>query len=304
VTVNELAPEDDESDEGEKAPGEGDDETGKETLPTDGAAGEATGEVAVVTEVKPAGPTGPQGPRAERVTIGGESLSAGQIASIGAKVENSLNLENLLGGGGDGPVMGIGAEFGGEGGAVTGLDAALAGAAGTTEGGPGGTGYTSLQGTYGEGGPTVGEIGGTPGGEGIGATGPAVVPSHTEVAKVEKAEIKKGKVRAGRTAPVGGSGRMTGSVFTQKLGQKRGAIEACYNNALARDPTLSGDLTFVVTINLQGSVSVDVEQNNASLDAAGVTSCIAGRLRSLNFTSSPPEGGDVRVRVPISFIAP
>ena len=302
VTAGEMVPEEEENDEGEKKPGEGETTaTGKETAPTEGATGEATAEVVATTEVKPQG--GPQGPRPDRVSIGGESLSQGQIASIGAKVENSLNLENLLGGGGDGPVMGIGAEFGGEGGAVTGLDAALAGAAGTTEG-SGGGGYGTVDGNYIQGGPTVGEIGGTPGGEGPGATGPAVVPSHTEVAKVEKAEIKKGKVRPGRTSPVGGSGRMTGSVFTQKLGQKRGAIEACYNNALSRDPTLSGDLTFVVTINLQGSVSVDVEQNNGSLDAAGVTSCIAGRLRSLNFTSSPPEGGDVRVRVPISFIAP
>ena len=302
VTASDLALDKDESDEGEKVPGEGETaETGRESAAT-GETGEAAAEVAAVTEVKPAA-TGPQGPRPDRVNIGGESLSQGQIASIGAKVENSLNLENLLGGGGDGPVMGIGAEFGGEGGAVTGLDAALAGAAGTTEG-SGGGGYGTVAGNYIQGGPTVGEIGGTPGGEGPGATGPAVVPSHTEVAKVEKAEIKKGKVRPGRTSPVGGSGRMTGSVFTQKLGQKRGAIEACYNNALSRDPTLSGDLTFVVTINLQGSVSVDVEQNNAGLDAAGVTSCISGRLRSLNFTSSPPEGGDVRVRVPISFIAP
>ncbi|MBI5499419.1 MAG: AgmX/PglI C-terminal domain-containing protein [Deltaproteobacteria bacterium] len=300
VTASEVEPEDDESDEGETKPGEGE-QTGEET-PTTGDTGEVAPEAAV-TEVKPeTGPTR-RGPDPNRVSIGGESLTQGQIASIGAKVENSLNLENLLGGGdGTGPVMGIGTEFGGVGGAVTDLMGAMEGAAGTTEGGGAG-GYSTTPGNFIASGPAVGEIGGT-GTEGAAGTGPAVVPVHTEVAKVETKEIKKGKVRTSGGSPAGGSGRMSGSVFQQKLQQKRGAIEACYNNALSRDPTLSGDLTFIIVINQQGSVSVEVASDDSALNAAGVTSCISGRLRSLNFTASPPEGGDFRVRLPISFIAP
>jgi hypothetical protein len=294
VTASETEPEEDKpSDETEPKPGEGE-KTGQEADPNAAPAEVATVEAPV--EVKPTGPRTTQ----PTVTIGGTTISERALGDIQAKIENTLSLENILGGGQNGPEMGITDQFGGEGGAVAGLQDALAGAVGTSEGGEGGTGYTTMDGNLVATGPAVGTVGAT----GTQPTGPAVVPSHVDASKVETKEIKKGKVRTSGGAPAGGSGRMSADVFRTTLGRKRGAIEACYNNALVRDPTLAGDLTFVIVINQQGSVSVDTERDAAALSAAGVTGCIVGKLRSMNFTSSPPQGGDFRVRLPISFIAP
>ncbi|MBI5488821.1 MAG: AgmX/PglI C-terminal domain-containing protein [Deltaproteobacteria bacterium] len=114
----------------------------------------------------------------------------------------------------------------------------------------------------------------------------------------------RGRVRTSGASPAGGSGRLSGSVFSQTLARKRGAIEACYNNALARSPEVGGDLIFLITIGTEGAVSVEVEQNSAELQAAGVTDCIVARLRTMNFTASPPEGGEFRVRLPMSLLPP
>jgi hypothetical protein len=292
VTAADVKIEDDTGDEAEVKDGEGaTQDTGQEA-----AAGETTGEVVATTEAPKEQPTG-QGPA--RVSIGGESITERQLGNLQAKIENTLSLENILGGGAGGPDMGL-SEFGGSGGSVTGLQDALAGTVGTSDGGGGGGGgYTTLAGNLVDG-PAVGSVGGG----GTQPTGPAVVPNRVEATKIETKEIKRGKVRTSGGAPAGGSGRMSGDVFRTTLGRKRSAIEACYNNALVRDPTLAGDLTFLITINQQGSVSVDIERNAPGLDAAGVTSCIVGKLRTMNFSSSPPQGGDFRVRLPVSFIAP
>lgn len=292
VTAEELKPEDT-GDEAETKEGTGASEnTGQE------AAGAQGTEVAAAVEAPKEQPraTG-QGPA--RVSIGGESITQRQLGQLQAKIENTLSLENILGGGSGGPDMGL-AQFGGVSGSVTGLQDALAGTVGTSDGGGGGGGgFTTLAGNL-VNGPSVGTVGGG-GGQ---PTGPAVVPNRVEATKVEKQEIKRGTVRTSGGAPAGGSGRMSGDVFRTTLGRKRSAIEACYNNALVRDPTLAGDLTFLIIINQQGSVSVEVERNAPALDAAGVTNCIVGKLRTMNFSSSPPQGGDFRVRLPVSFIAP
>lgn len=293
VTAEDLKVEDDTGDEADSKDGAGAAEnTGQE------AAGETAGEAEVTTEEAPK-ETRPAGEGPTRVSIGGESITERQLGDLQAKIENTLSLENILGGGAGGPNMGL-AEFGGSGGSVTGLQDALAGTVGTSDGGGGGGGgFTTLAGNLVEG-PAVGTVGGG----GTQPTGPAVVPNRVEATKVAVQEIKRGKVRTSGGTPAGGSGQMSGNVFSTTLGRKRSAIEACYNNALVRDPTLSGDLTFLIIINQQGSVSVDVERNAPALDAAGVTSCIVGKLRTMNFSSSPPQGGDFRVRLPVSFIAP
>jgi hypothetical protein len=47
-----------------------------------------------------------------------------------------------------------------------------------------------------------------------------------------------------------------------------------------------------------------VTQNDQRLSVAGVTACIEQRLGTMNFAASPPVGGEFRVRLPLSFIAP
>jgi hypothetical protein len=297
VSDEETKPEEDKTDESNKPPEPGQGDQAALDAAEAAAAADAAAAAAAAAETK----QGPQrtGPAPERVTIGGVSISQRQLGDLQAKIENTLSLENILGGGAGGPVMGISEQFGGASAAVTGLADALAGAVGTSEGAGGGGSYTTVAGNL-VNGPAVGTVGAG----GTAPVGPAVVPNRVEATTVETKEIKKGKVRTSGGAPAGGSGRMSADAFRTTLGRKRGAIEACYNNALVRDPTLAGDLTFIIVINQQGSVNVDVERNESSLDAGGVTSCIVGKLRTMNFASSPPTGGDFRVRLPVSFIAP
>jgi hypothetical protein len=100
------------------------------------------------------------------------------------------------------------------------------------------------------------------------------------------------------------SGRMSAAVFRAALERKLGAIRACYNNALVGDPTLAGGVTYELVIDMQGGVRVSVAQGDASLAASGVTDCIRRRLATMNFASSPPQGGDFGVRLPFDFVAP
>jgi hypothetical protein len=211
------------------------------------------------------------------------TASERQLAEIQARVENTLSLENVLGGGSAAPDMGL-AEFAGSGGAVTGLQQALAGAAPpNTAAGATSAGTTEVQ----------------------AGTGTAQPPPVVEVTPVEPPAAPappRGVVRSHGGIPAGGSGQMSGNVFeSTTLLRRLGAVQTCYDNALAANATLVGDLIFLVTINQRGKVAVSVEQNDAALDAAGVTACALTELRSTNLSSCPPEGGDVRIRLPISF---
>jgi hypothetical protein len=136
--------------------------------------------------------------------------------------------------------------------------------------------------------------------------GPDAVPDHGVATDVTHADIVR---PTGSVVPRGirqedSPGQMPGQTFQSVFARKRGAIEACYNNALVRDPSLGGDVVFMVTINQQGGVRVEVKQNEQRLDVAGVTSCIIGRLQTMNFAANPPQGGELRVRLPMSFIPP
>jgi hypothetical protein len=94
---------------------------------------------------------------------------------------------------------------------------------------------------------------------------------------------------------------MSAGAFRTTFGRKRTAIEQCYDDVLAHDPTLTGDLAFIIVISQVGSVGVEVERDNPALSAAGVTDCIAGKLRTMNFASSPPTGGDFRIQLPMTL---
>ncbi|MBI5502466.1 MAG: DUF3160 domain-containing protein [Deltaproteobacteria bacterium] len=99
--------------------------------------------------------------------------------------------------------------------------------------------------------------------------------------------------------PSGGEGWLDLNAFQQALNGQCEAIDRCYVDALAGRPTLEGQLDFDLVIDERGRVSVDLADVSPALDVAGVVECIEGRLRAMNLTSSPPEGGEVRIRVPV-----
>jgi hypothetical protein len=109
------------------------------------------------------------------------------------------------------------------------------------------------------------------------------------------------QVQLGSSAPAGGAGRLSADVFRSTLARKKAAIEACGRNAAAGDPSLRGELTFLITIDTAGAVAAEVEAGASSSGMQAVAACVIGKLRTMNFSSSPPQGGDFRVRLPLQL---
>jgi len=238
--------------------------------PTEDAAAEGMGVDATAAETSPDVANGPHGR---------SPATGGQVGDTRRRIEDTLTLENIVGGGTGGPVMGTSEQFGGASAAVTGLQDALAVAVGTASAPP--------------------AAGPTPSTPSVVVVTP-VPASPTPQAATTAAPPRRRVQTSGGTA-AGGSGRMGADTFRTTFGRKRTAIEQCYDEALAHDPALAGGLTFIIVISQVGSVGVEVERDNHALSAAGVTECIAGKLRTMGFASSPPTGGDFRVQLPMTL---
>jgi len=100
------------------------------------------------------------------------------------------------------------------------------------------------------------------------------------------------------------AGDLGNDAIRRTIGRKRGTFESCYWSARSTDPTLVGDVTFLLTVKTDGKVQVEVGDDSPRLNQAGVTACIKSRLETLDFTAQPPQGGDVRLRLPMSFLEP
>ena len=117
---------------------------------------------------------------------------------------------------------------------------------------------------------------------------------------------RQGRLREGRTPALRegepAAGRISDRTLRAILGRKRGSLEACYHGARALDPTLEGGVTFALTVRPAGDVEVDVLERSPALDQAGVTGCIRQKLESLDFTATPPQGGELHLRLPMNFL--
>ncbi|MBN1771145.1 MAG: AgmX/PglI C-terminal domain-containing protein [Deltaproteobacteria bacterium] len=232
-----------------------------------------------------------------RHAFGDESLTDRELAKLGDQLGQALELQNILAGG-RGPAMGVGVPFDGTSGAIVNLRDSLVGTTVVGDGDRQG-GYTVYSDAASVG-PAVGPVGpGT-------TSGPVavVVPDRGDATDVAPQAIVTGTVRTTGTDRLDSPGVMSGTVFRATLERKRRQVEACYNQVLPRDPTLAGSVRLVVTINPQGGVRIAVESTDRSLEASGVTACIVQRLGTLNFASTPPQGGELRVRVGYDFVAP
>ena len=131
--------------------------------------------------------------------------------------------------------------------------------------------------------------------------------SESVVPGRNRARAAEGNVRRGRGAGVlrvsaALPGELDNDTIRRTIGRKRGTLEACYWHAQSADPTLAGNVTFLVTVKEDGLVAVAVGDESPRLAAAGVTRCIKSRLESLDFSGRPPSGGDLQLRLPMSFI--
>src|SRR6516162_1423047 len=95
-------------------------------------------------------------------------------------------------------------------------------------------------------------------------------------------------------------GELDPAMVAKEVRSRLGAIKACYERALKRNPTLSGKVVIHWTITQAGTVSgVDVEQD--TLGDAEVASCIKALVARWRFPA--PAGGSVDVSFPFVFQA-
>ncbi|NMC72654.1 MAG: AgmX/PglI C-terminal domain-containing protein [Myxococcales bacterium] len=137
----------------------------------------------------------------------------------------------------------------------------------------------------------------------VGAVGDRPQPPAV---RPERPDLRAGRLRKGRTPALREreppAGRISDRTLRSILGRRQGALEACYHGARALDPTLEGEVTFALTVRQEGTVEVELLDRSPALDQAGVTACIRRKLQALDFTATPPQGGDLHLRVPLSFL--
>jgi hypothetical protein len=134
----------------------------------------------------------------------------------------------------------------------------------------------------------VASVGGLRGGAGIAGGGTGSAAAEKKVSGVVKSE-----------APAV-DGELDPAMVAKEVRTRLGAIKACYERALKRNPNLSGKVIIHWTITQAGTVSgVDVEQD--TLGDAEVASCIKSLIARWRFPA--PSGGSVEVSFPFVFQA-
>ncbi|HYP89086.1 MAG TPA: AgmX/PglI C-terminal domain-containing protein, partial [Polyangiaceae bacterium] len=103
------------------------------------------------------------------------------------------------------------------------------------------------------------------------------------------------KLQAGALAV---SGRLPPEVIARIVRQNFGRFRLCYEQGLARNPNLQGQVNVRFTVNREGAVS-SVGDGGSRLPDPAVLSCVMSTFNGLAFPA--PEGGIVTVTYPISF---
>jgi len=159
-----------------------------------------------------------------------------------------------------------------------------------------GTGGLALSGT-GEGGGGhadtmgLGDIGGGGRGEGIGIGG---------IGSMGMSGRGYRQIREGRVISDGCSvtGRLGAEAIQRVVRANFGRFRLCYQNGLARNPTLEGRVTTRFLIARDGSVAYAAD-GGSDMSDANIVSCVVGGFSNLSFPE--PAGGTVTVEYPIAF---
>jgi TonB family protein len=109
----------------------------------------------------------------------------------------------------------------------------------------------------------------------------------------------RGKTDLGSGGDIGGAGEFDASLVVAMIKTRIGAIRACYERELKRNPTLAGKVTIQFTIEVPGNVSgVKVAENTTGDTAVG--NCVANAIQRFRFNPGP-EGGSVTFSYPFVF---
>jgi TonB family protein len=141
--------------------------------------------------------------------------------------------------------------------------------------------------------------GGTGVAKGIGdlrASGPGEVGSGEK--GTEKIAVLRGTLKD--SAPIDVDGSLDPNVVANTIRQRKGAVVACYERALKRNPNLSGKVILRFTISAVGKVtSADIESNGLGDDEVG--NCMVSIVKTWRFPA--PSGGDVQFSYPFVYQA-
>ncbi|MDJ0764034.1 MAG: AgmX/PglI C-terminal domain-containing protein [Myxococcota bacterium] len=142
------------------------------------------------------------------------------------------------------------------------------------------------------------------GGGGIISTlsGDQVAGKGTGVGTLTRSK-KRGKVR-GKVTKMSSSARVGGSLSRSEvlrvINSHMHAIQACYERALMRNPTLSGRIAFDWTVSKTGRVK-GVRVRSSTLGNAKVAGCINALIKRWKFPR--PKGGEATITYPFLFRA-
>jgi hypothetical protein len=93
-------------------------------------------------------------------------------------------------------------------------------------------------------------------------------------------------------------GSLDPNVITRELRSRKGAIQACYERALKRNPELGGKLALRFEISTVGKVT-KIEAEQDTIGDPEVFSCIKQLMSMWHFPA--PQGGAVTVAYPFIF---
>jgi hypothetical protein len=219
-------------------------------------------------------PPKPRDPEAEaraaaerRARLAADVQKMGVLKILGAKGENGSVADLVKGGDVSGDADKVFAQVGGVGVATTG--------GGLRSKGAGGTG--SLR-----------------GGGSLRASGPG------EVGTGEKGGERAVKGIVKDSTPTDVDGSLDPSVIAREIRGRLGAIKACYEAGLKRNPNIGGKLQLRFEISTVGKVT-SAEIENDSMHDDEVASCIKSRVMTWRFPA--PSGGSVQFSYPFIFQA-
>lgn len=223
----------------------------------------------------PAKPKPPRDPEAEaraaaerRARLAADVQKMGVLKILGAKGDNGAIADLVKGGDVSGDADKVFAQVGGVG---------VASGAGGLRSAKGAGGTGSLR-----------------GGGSLRASGPG------EVGTGERGGERAVKGIVKDSAPVDVDGSLDPSVIAREIRGRLGAIKACYEAGLKRNPNIGGKLQLRFEISSVGKVtSADIE--NDTMHDEEVASCIKSRVQTWRFPA--PSGGSVQFSYPFIFQA-
>lgn len=135
---------------------------------------------------------------------------------------------------------------------------------------------------------TLGHGAGTGSGQGYGSGAGRLGGSHSSA---------RGRVSAATASTTGGG--LPPEVIKRIVRQNFSAIQACYEKAMTKDPTLAGKVALRFTIDAQGAVS-SAAVGDTTIADADMATCLVAVMRKMSFPA-PENGGTMVVTYPLNF---